>query len=228
MTQVAVPVQTNARVSIYLQPKPSIQSRRGLRVANGVLDVESGDPLHLIIANFTKNSHSFPKRAVVAYATQNLLALLLPDEETARSVSTVLQIPGTPSAAEASAADQDFSSDKFLPQVETQSLLLKTEKAATGAWRGQVDPYHIEWGKTRTRIQDMLALHVSMSNGELWAMHAMGHRVDLGEGIHAVHFLPYRQGPAMNSLVKVELKKQLEAGVLSQPLASKHLLWCLY
>lgn len=165
MTQVAVAVQTNARVFIYLKPKPSIQSPRGLQVTSGVHQVELGHPLHPLIANFTKNLRFLLKRKVVTHAERNPLALLLSDEETAHSAGTALQVPCTPSPAKASAADQDSSYDKSQSQVEKQSSSLKTEQAATREWRDQVDLSLIECGMTRTRIYDMLALHASMWNG---------------------------------------------------------------
>lgn len=51
-------------------------------------------------------------------------------------------------------------------------------------------------------------------------MHATKDRVDLGEGARPVRFLPYLQRQAMRSLVKIEIEKQLETGVSSQPLVS--------
>lgn len=105
MTEVTVSVCTNARVVIYLRPKPKIQFRHGLRVANGVHHVESGHSFSMLIANFTKKSPSPPRKTGVAYAAEKTFALLIPDEKTARSAIAALHIPSTPSAAKANGAD---------------------------------------------------------------------------------------------------------------------------
>lgn len=98
MTQVTIPVQTDAREVIFLEPKPSLQFRHGLRVASGVHDAAPGHPFYLVIANFTSKSGTLPKGVIIAYAKRSALPLPVPDEGTARDVSAALHIPTTTSA----------------------------------------------------------------------------------------------------------------------------------
>lgn len=121
MIQVAIPIRTNAREIVYFVTKLLIHLRNGLQVANGRHDVAPGHPFHLLIANFAIKSHSLSKITAFAHAKRIPLTLFVPDEETAQSVSAVLHILNTPSAAKACFADQDSSGESFYSEKRSNS-----------------------------------------------------------------------------------------------------------
>lgn len=128
MIQVAIPMRTNARGTVYLVTKLLIHLRNGLQVANGGHDVAPGHHFHLLIANLAIKSHSLPKRTVFAYAKRKPLTLFVPDKETAHRVSAVMHIPNTPSAAEACFADQDSSGESFYGEKRSSSRHQRQDK----------------------------------------------------------------------------------------------------
>lgn len=61
MSQLAVRVTTKGSGLVFLDPKPSLPRRHGVRLTNGVADVSPDRPFEVIVANFSRKDGHLPK-----------------------------------------------------------------------------------------------------------------------------------------------------------------------
>ena len=78
MSQVRVRVTTAGRGLVFLEPKPLLQHRYGVRLTNGVAEVLPNQVFEVMVANFSRQVRRLPKHTVVGYAKRNPLAILTP------------------------------------------------------------------------------------------------------------------------------------------------------
>ena len=76
MSQVRIRVTTAGSGLVFLEPKPSLQRRHGVRLTNGVAEVLPNQTFEVMVANVLRQERRLPKRTVVRYAKRNPLAIL--------------------------------------------------------------------------------------------------------------------------------------------------------
>lgn len=65
MSQVAVRATTQGSGLVFLDPKPSLQHRHGVRLTNGVADVMPNRVFDVIVANFSQRDRRLPKNIII-------------------------------------------------------------------------------------------------------------------------------------------------------------------
>ena len=65
MSQARVRVATAGRGLVFLEPKPSLQHRHGVRLTNGVAEVLPNVTFDVIVVNFSRRERRLPKHTVV-------------------------------------------------------------------------------------------------------------------------------------------------------------------
>ena len=78
MSQVRVRVTTAGRDLVFLEPKPSLQHRYGVRLTNGVAEVLRKQVFEVIVGNFSPQVRRLPKHTVIGHTKRNPLAILNP------------------------------------------------------------------------------------------------------------------------------------------------------
>ena len=197
MTQVGAPATTDASGLVFLEPKPTLFARHGIRIANGVLEVRANVPFHVLLSNFTKRDKRLPKNTVIAYAQRSSVTIIAPPPEVAAPIASALKIPTEPQQA-----------------TETPPPARTSDPDDTDDWRSKIDLAHIEDATLRQRIMNMLAKHASMWDGTLGRISATEHRIGVEPGTKPIRSMPYRQGPAVRKIVKQQIDKMLDAGVI--------------
>ena len=231
MTQAFVNVTTTASGLVYSEPKPSLQDRYGLRIANGIHETEPQRKFKIFISNFSRKPRMLPRNTVVGYAKSNPIALIVPQEDLSRDIANVHNIteipsPNTPPNVEPTSSTNVQTSDRTtryrVNQLKTAREIGTQDAASTvplqervsDDWRKHVDLSHVEDEKLRTRILDMLAAHQKMWDGHLGTIQATEHRINVEPGTKPLRSMPYRQGPAMRKIIKEHVDTMLEADVI--------------
>ena len=75
LSQVAVPVTTQASGLVFIEPKHALQARHHVRTANGIVEVCENENFMIVLSNFSKTSGKLPKNMVIAYTTRNPLGI---------------------------------------------------------------------------------------------------------------------------------------------------------
>ena len=209
MSQLGVRVTTKGLGLVFLEPKPSLQHRHGVRLTNGVADVLPNRPFEVIVANVSRKPRRLPKNTILVYAKRNPVAILTPERPVAEEMGRVLNIsalPETPSTMERS--NYEGESD---PAAEHSC---STKERVPDDWESHVSLSHIKDEPLRAEIMAVLRKHSSMWDGNLGTISATEHRIELEEGTKPLRSIPYRQGPAMRTKVAEEIEKMLNAGVM--------------
>ena len=92
MTQESVTVTTGSHRLIHIVTKQALQARRGLRVANGIHEVEEAREFRILLTNFSAREQSIPKNTVVAYAVQENVLFIGLEGEGATQISQDLAL----------------------------------------------------------------------------------------------------------------------------------------
>ena len=77
---------------MFLEPKPSLQHRHGVRLTNGVTEVLPNVTFDVIVTNFSRRERRLPKHAVVGYAKRNPLSILTPEGRVAEGIVHALHL----------------------------------------------------------------------------------------------------------------------------------------
>lgn len=67
-TQSVAQVITVARSLVYVESRTRIQIRRGVRLTNGVHEVDRNQPFEIVLANFSRFEHILSKNMVIGVA----------------------------------------------------------------------------------------------------------------------------------------------------------------
>ena len=70
MSQVAVPVRTEASGLVFLEPKHSVLALHNVRTANGVAEVKGKSPFKIVVSNFSEQPHMLHKGMAIGYALE--------------------------------------------------------------------------------------------------------------------------------------------------------------
>lgn len=92
----AVRVTTKGSGLAFIDPKPSLQHRHGVRLTNGVANVLPDKTFEVIVANFSCRPRMLPKHTILGYAKRNPLAILTPERKVAEEMGRVLNISSLP------------------------------------------------------------------------------------------------------------------------------------
>ena len=79
MSQARGRVTIVGRGLVFLEPKPSLQPRHGVKLTNGVAEVLPNQTFDVVVAIFSQCGRRLPKYTVVGYAKRNPLAILTPE-----------------------------------------------------------------------------------------------------------------------------------------------------
>ena len=228
MSQVRVRVTTAGRGLVFLEPKPSLQHRHGVRLTNGVAEVLPNQVFEVMVANFSRQVRRLPKHTVFGYAKRNPLAILTPERQVAEEIAHALHIShldvqegevraGRPeSAAETNAykdADEEHPRGAIYAK-DNECVQDKEPKSNANDWEKEVDLSHVDDEGLRVQILEMLRGHSSFWSGSLGVIRATEHGIPLEPCTKPIRAMPYRKGPAMREMVAKKVKKMLNAGVI--------------
>ncbi len=93
MSQVAIPVRTEASGLVFLEPKHSVLVRHNVRTANGVAEVKGNRPFKIVVSNFSEQPRMLQKEMTIGYATRNPTGVYCLNDESSRTFETVLNLP---------------------------------------------------------------------------------------------------------------------------------------
>ena len=71
MSQVAVPVRTEASGLVFLEPKHSVLARHSVHTANGDAEVKGNRPFKIVVSNFSGQPRMLHKGMTIGYETRN-------------------------------------------------------------------------------------------------------------------------------------------------------------
>ena len=121
MSQTCARVTTAGKGLVFMEPKPSLQQRNGVRLTNGVEEFLPHQTFEVNVANVSRRRRRLLKHTVVGYAKRNPLAILTPERRVAEEVAHGLQLTdsddqggevgaGRPSCAEGAIANAEVRS----------------------------------------------------------------------------------------------------------------------
>ena len=206
MSQVAIPVFTNASGLVYIEPTLPVQARYHVRTANEIHDVRPDVRFELVLANFSKNPQRLPKGRTIAYAIRNPLAILTVPDKVSTKLKAVLNLPFTATTANSSTNNESIDTNG--PDEPTKPT----------DWKDTIDLGHIENDGMRTKILTMLTKHEDMwTTARLGDITATEHRITLETGTKSIRSMPYRQGPAMRTKADAEIRRMRNVDELATP-----------
>ena len=84
VSQVAVPVQTEASGLVFLEPKHSVFARHNVHTANGVAEVKGNRRFKIVVSNFSEQPLMLHKGMTIGYATRNPTGVYCLNDESSR------------------------------------------------------------------------------------------------------------------------------------------------
>ena len=139
----------------------------------------------------------------IAYAKRNPLSILTVPDEVSTKLEAVLNLRFTKTTANDS------------PENKPTNTNGPDEPTKPTDCRDTIDLGHIENDEVRTKILTMLTKHEDMwKTGRLGEIMATEHRITLETGTNPIQSMSYRQGPAMRTRAKAEIRKMRDAGVI--------------
>ena len=93
MSQVAVPVRTEASGLVFLEPQHSVLARHHVRTANGVTEVKGNRPFKIVVSNYSEQPRVLHKGMTIGYGTRNPTGVYCLNDENSRTLETVLNLP---------------------------------------------------------------------------------------------------------------------------------------
>jgi len=204
MSQMAIEVTSTACGLVFLEPKPSVQARHGVRIANGIAEVKPNESFLIIISNFSKLPRKLGKHLALAYAIRSPIGIFTPERKIGEAFEKVLNLP----FFQQEGREGD---DRTSPSPEGSD----PPAAQPSDWRDTVDLAHLEDPELEQQILRMLESHADMwAPGRLGVIDATEHRIELQPGTKPIRSMPYRQGPALRAKAATEIRKMLDAGVI--------------
>ena len=148
MSQVAVPVRTEASRLVFLEPKHSVLARHNVRSANGVAEVKGSRPFKIVVSNFSEQPRMLHKGITIGYATRNPTGVYCLKDENIRTFETVLNPPFV-------------LKDNSPRRVEERDVESLPEPKPDG-WQNSIDLSHVDDESLRGKILSMLSKHRDM------------------------------------------------------------------
>ena len=226
MSQTRVRVTTAGKGLVFLEPKPSLQHRHGVRLTNSVAEVLPPQTFEVNVANFSRRTRRLPKHTAVGYAKRNPLAILTTERRVAEGIAHALHLTafddeggeagaGRPSSAEEAIANAEVRPAECPSTMGgTVRVPNKDPENSPTDWEEEIDLPYIEAEKSREQVLEMLRKHSSLWDGALGTIRAAEHRIPIEPGTKPIRSMPYRKGPAMREMAAKEVHKMLNAGVI--------------
>ena len=171
MSQVAVPVRTNASGLVFLKPKHSVLVRHNVRTANRVAEVKGNRPFKIAVSNFSEQPRMLHKGMNIGYATRNPKGVYRLNDEISRTYEAVLNLPFV----------RKDNSPRRVDERDVESL----PETKPDVWQKSVDLSHVDDESIRGEILSMLSKHRDMWRpGHLGEITATEHRIVLAPGTH--------------------------------------------
>ena len=92
MSQARVRVTTQGKGLVFLEPKPSLQHRHGVRLNNSMAELLPHQTFEVNVAKFSRRTRRLPKQTVVGYDKRNPLAILTPERRVAEEIAHALNL----------------------------------------------------------------------------------------------------------------------------------------
>ena len=141
------------------------------------------------------------KEMTIGYATRNPTGLYCNDDESSRTLETVLNLP--------------FVLKDNSPQRVEKRDVESLPEPKPNDWQKSVDLSHVDDESLREKILPMLSKRRDMWRpGHLGEITATEHRIGLAPGTTPILQTPYRQGNRGRDVQAEEITKMLEAGVI--------------
>ena len=210
LSQAYIEVSSATSGMIHISPKDALFTKKRVRLANGIHEVEENEPFRLLISNFSPRPVRLQKNTVVGYATQERVMVVDVPEKFARRLCHDLALP----VPELPLEDQPAATEEGPAPPEPKPPDPASETQPD--WRTAVDLSHIEDEATRERILHMLEKHHSMWDGRLGEIKATDMRINLREGAQAQRQQAYRAGPTARETINSQVEDQLKQGVLEE------------
>ena len=140
MSQARVRVTTARRGLVFLEPKPSLQHRHGVRLTNGVAEVLPNVTFDVVVGNFSPRERRLPKHTVLGYAKRNPLAILTPERRVAEGIAHALHLTDLTDQVREVGVGRSNSDDKTTPgegEVDADERSLICQPTAEGTGRPQ-------------------------------------------------------------------------------------------
>ena len=229
MSQARVRVTTAGKGLVFLEPKPSLQHRHGVRLTNGVAEVLPHQSFKVNVEKFSRRTRRLPKHTVVGYAKRNTLAILTPERRVAEEIAHALHLTdlddqvgeaeaGRPSSAEGAIANSKVrSADCSSATGSTVRVPNKDPENSPPDWEEEIDLSYIEDDRLHEQVLEMLRKQSSLWDGALGTIRATEYRIPLEPGTKPIRSIPYRKLPAMREMVAKEVHKMLNAGSSNPP-----------
>ena len=208
-SQLAIRVMTKGSGLVFIELKPSLQSRHGVRLTNGVVDVMPNRTFDVIVANLSPKPRRLPKNTVLGYAKCSPLTILTPERGVAEEIGRVLNDSSPSDTSPTQGGAKDEGADEPSKRITRDEEPPNREEGES-----RFDLSRVKDGSLKSEIMEILRKHSAMWNGSLGTVNATEHRIDLVAGTKPIRSMPYRQGPAMRTKVAAEVTKMLNAGVI--------------
>lgn len=143
------------------------------------------------------------------------MALIVPGDETEAGRESVMKVNGHGKLYQIS---EKKKKQEFGENDAKESTPL--QETVTVDWRERINLSHVEDGKLRTRIFDILASHESVWDGNLGTIRATSHQIDVAPGTKPIRSMPYRQGPSVREIIREHVETMLKANII-EPTSSE-------
>ena len=184
MSQARVRVTTAGRGLVFLEQKPSLHHRHGVRLTNGVAEVLRNVTFDVVVANFSRRKRRLPKHTVLGYAKRNPLAILTPERKVAEGIAHALHLTDLTDQVGEAGVGRSNSDDKTTPgesEVDTDERSPIFQPTAEGTvrpqekdpanpsmdWEKEIDLSYIDDEMLRGHVLEMLRRHLSLWSGAL-------------------------------------------------------------
>ena len=200
ISQVAVPIRTEASGLVFLEQNHSVLARNNVRTANGIAEIKGNRPFKIFVSNFSEQPRMLQKGMNICYATRKLTRVYCLNDESSRTFETVLNFTLV----------QKNNSTRRLDERAVESIL----EPKPDDWQESVDLSHVDDESLREEILSMLSRHGDKWRpGHLAEITATEYRIELARGTTPISQAPYRQVRRDRDVEAEEIAVMLEAGI---------------
>lgn len=212
-SQTFVPVTTDRRGLIVVEPDSIFYENLGLTAANSRVQVKAGVPFKLLISNFNWYLVNPSRLQVVAQAFPHP-TIAVPSRLT---IGEVLGITEESTSVESWAKPTDISSSVTELRPEAlKSSPSRGEKDQKGSETPNVDDLY--WSRMRMamaqKFKTMLSKYSTMWDGSLGKIETFEPYNEFVPGTRPIAQPPYRARPKAREIESSQVKKMLDAGVI--------------
>ena len=200
--QKLVTVYANADGLLSVQSESKLFRTRQCQVANGIAEVEAGEPFQIWVANFSKAPKHIPKRMCIGILTN-------PPEVIYHQVAESDETDPTQSEVYSMITKKPFDG----AAIQHREVLQKDKNNADANWKESVVVGE-RYEKYREALMEKLDKYEAMWDGHLGMIKATQHYIEITPESRPSFRPPYRASPAQRELEKQEIQKMLEANVI--------------